>query len=109
MDRETMILRLKQGENPLKLTIEKWQDIVTGKGKDNCRDNCALCETYRVSEVEERKQTSSEHCSSCPVKHKTGQPFCQGSPWPNYNSSHDTKAKQTHALEVLEYLKSLSP
>jgi len=94
LNRKDMLARLKKGEDPLELSIEKWQDIVDGKGRDYGSDNCALCEIY--------------HCSLCPVKRKAifG---CQGTPYPDYENATTTKQRKKFAKLELEFLKSLRP
>jgi len=102
MNRKEMLKKLRHGEDPLEVTIQKWQDIVDGKGIDEYRDNCALCEVHRQSWEEERKQSTSVACGKCPVKLKTGQPFCRKSPWTQTVSTSKSSAKL-----VLDFLKSL--
>lgn len=45
-----MVQRLKDGEQPIDLSIQKWQDIVDGTGGDLASSNCALCDTYTCHE-----------------------------------------------------------
>jgi len=52
MTRDEMLKRLKAGEDPLELSIQKWRDIVEGKGEDLGINNCALCEKF-------------ENCQAC--------------------------------------------
>lgn len=94
MNRKQMLARLKKGEDPLELSIEKWQDIVDGKGRDYGYKNCALCETYF-------------ECKGCPID--TGrQPFgCWGTPYDNYQYANSTRARREAASKELEFLKSL--
>ena len=103
MNRKDMLRRLEAGENALELSIQKWQDIVNGEGKDDYRDICALCEVHRLSREEEYKHSYSIACDNCPVKLKTGKPFCQNSPWSETRSSF---SKMPAKLE-LDFLKSL--
>ena len=102
MNRAEMLRRLKMGEDPLEVSIQKWQDIVDGKGIEEYRDNCALCEVHRTSWEEELKQSDSVACGKCPVKLKTGKPFCRKSPWTETASVSKSSAKL-----VLDFLKSL--
>ena len=92
MNRTEMLRRLKAGEDPLELSIEKWQDIVDGKGRNNGSENCALCQMFS--------------CRVCPIKKKTGF-ACSGTPYFHFGHSH-TKLDRLHwAKKELEFLKSL--
>ena len=81
MTREEMLERLAKGEDPLDLSIEKWEDIVEHLNKISSFEefnkeiemgiyNCALCETYYDGS-----------CIKCPVKILTGKAECQGTPF----------------------------
>lgn len=74
MKREEMLRRLERGDDPLDLSIQKWQDIVDCLQKirsvrefdedlERGGDNCALCETF-------------PDCTGCPVYEKTGCTDC---------------------------------
>lgn len=98
MNREEMLKRLKAGEDPLELSIQKWKDITNGKGVDNGGENCALCEKYGC-------------LKGCPVYEKTGVIQCGKTPYIQY---HITKVLRvydelvrSYALEELEFLESL--
>jgi hypothetical protein len=54
MNREEMLIKLKRGEDPLDLAIEKWEDILYNEGVDYQSENCALCATH-------------EDCDDCPL------------------------------------------
>lgn len=62
--------RLDAGEDPLELSIEKWKDIVEGKGFDKGRHNCALCFLYE-----------GEGCKHCPISEHVGCPGCDNTPY----------------------------
>lgn len=92
MDRTEMLKRLRKGEDPLELSIEKWQDIVDVKGENLGAYNCALCELYL-----------SRGCNGCVIYEKTKCSGCLGTPYEkciHYSSLKDV-------LEELEFLKSL--
>ena len=89
MNRKEMLARLKKGEDPLELSIEKWQDIVDGKGSDYGHLDCALCETHE--------------CSECPIGD------CVGTPYDAYWQATSTKQRKKAAKAELEFLKSLRP
>ncbi len=91
MDRTEMLKRLGKGEDPLELSIEKWQDIVDGKGENNGGVNCALCELHLFLD-----------CKGCPIFLKTGLTSCGGTPYTWF--IHPSKEA---AIAELEFLKSL--
>lgn len=92
MDRVEMLKRLGKGEDPLELSIEKWQDIADGKGENLGAYNCALCEVYLY-----------KGCRGCFVYEKTKLESCVGTPY--YDVSPFLTKKE--ALKELEFLKSL--
>jgi len=108
MNREEMLKRLRAGEDPLDLSIEKWKDIVNhlksihraSDFDDNLEaqgDNCALCEVH-------------EGCQSCPVYERTGRGDCGGTPYWEFNVAWrrcDLKAMWTAAERELKFLISL--
>ena len=98
MDRKEMLARLKKGENPLELAIQKWRDIVEGKGKDEGVYNCALCEVH-------------EDCETCPIFEKTKEWDCQNTPYIAYRdaieASKSKRVLKARAKKELEFLKSL--
>ena len=101
MDREEMLIRLKKGEEPLEIAIQKWQDIVDGTGSNEDSYNCALCEVH----------LELEGCQACPVGEKTGLDGCDGSPYTDYSTACVKRANPQKltklAKEELEFLKSL--
>ena len=98
MKRKEMLARLKKGEDPLELAIQKWKDIVEGKGKDLQDDNCALCETCG-------------NCSECLVYEETGKTDCEGTPYILYSDAEVEEASKKNlralAIAELEFLKAL--
>lgn len=87
--RAEMLRLLKEGKDPLDLSIQKWQDIVDGKGKDTGRMDCALCELY-----------FDDGCYDCPIQRKTKETNCHGTPYEIFKL-HDRAQKE------LEFLKKL--
>lgn len=81
MKREEMLTRLENGESPLELSIEKWRDIIDGTGKDLSDQNCALCEKNSFPH--------KSNCDGCPVKEKTGENWCLGTPYIEYTNQMD--------------------
>ena len=108
MNREEMLKRLKAGEDPLDLSIEKWKDIVDclnqiqqveefGEELEAGRDNCALCEVYR-------------NCHLCPVSEWTHKKGCVGTPYDDFKLVRrvgDLKTMRIAAEQELEFLISL--
>ena len=107
MKEKEMIERLEAGEDPLELSIEKWQDILDGTGEELGDHNCALCVEF------------GEHCDcdGCPIA-EDGHPDCEGTMYVAYRRAlherlethSDDKTAELHAAKKeLEYLKSLRP
>lgn len=99
MNREEMMRRLKAGEDPLEVSIAKWQEIVKNNGKkpDGTNDvaTCALCETYPESD-----------CNGCPVAKKAGEHCCMNTPYEKWVFADDNNKLQA-AKEELAFLISL--
>jgi hypothetical protein len=108
MNREEMLKKLVFGINPLEVSIEKWQDIVDGKGEFLGRTNCALCERFYHAGF------FISNCNTCPVRLRTGESFCAGTPLEDYEAYTDflfpseQELKRLAQLE-LDFLKSLRP
>ena len=51
----------------LKLSIKKWERIVSGDGEDRGHKDCACCQSF--------------YCVDCPIMQYTGQPFCRDTPY----------------------------
>ena len=81
MTKKDVKQRLENGEDPLDLSIEKWEsicetdDIDTAIGLDEGGDNCALCHVYFLYRV-----YSPENCVGCPVYKAANQQYCRGTP-----------------------------
>ena len=119
MNSEEVKRRLANGEDALELSIEKWKDIVEGRGGDFHGDNCGLCYTY--DEIEEMDDGEYNTCIGCPVKMRTGKSDCMSTPWMTFaahniccglcDSGHDGDSYCPDALEIakeeLAFLESL--
>lgn len=96
MTPEEMRRRLEAGEDPLDLSIQKWQDIVDGKGEEQGWKNCALCQVYS--------------CEGCPIA-EAGYVFCHGTPYETYCDARDRGATEAELKEIakreIDFLKSL--
>jgi hypothetical protein len=64
----------------LRHSIEKWESIVAGKGGDEAGFNCALCQKFF---------SDPNFCEGCPVKTRTGQRGCLGSPYEDWARHHE--------------------
>ena len=84
----------------LKGSIEKWEKIVAGTGKDEGPNNCPLCKLFNKIEGEEKYA-----CNGCPVKEETGQKYCWNTPYEVYEPNPTKK----NAIKELNFLKSLLP
>jgi len=102
MDRKEMLKRLEKGEDPLELSIEKWQDIVDGKdkGKEHGLRNCALCEKY-----------CDTACKGCPISAKTSRRLCYETPYMEFSEAisenQPQKVLKRIAKKEVKFLKSL--
>jgi hypothetical protein len=97
-------------------SIRKWQAIVKGTGRDYGIDNCPLCKLFYYN-----GPVAPRRCNGCPVRKKTGRPYCWESPYEKwsdlgvYTTIEDIKeperreAVRTLAKNELEFLKSLRP
>ena len=79
----------------LELSIEKWQDIVDGKGEELGDDNCALCQVFGHLD-----------CKDCPVSKKTGDIGCDSTPYMDYDPDNP-KNHIAVAKKEVKFLKSL--
>ncbi len=112
MDRRTMLERLNAGKKSgldeegmkalaLELSIEKWEDMIAGKGVDMGWQNCALCELDGM--------TDKGACEGCVVYKRTGKYGCGGTPYEEFeyaeNAEDDELMKEAEKKEV-KFLKS---
>ena len=82
MTRAEMLKRLEAVENPLALSIEKWEDILAYKGASEGAENCALCEKHMDSDY------GQLFCSECPVAQYTGRQLCEKTPYRQWITHH---------------------
>jgi len=111
MHRNEMLYRLAIGEDPLELSIQKWQDIVDCLDRitdmhefdqklQNGSLNCALCER---SDLE-------SFCDQCIIGIYTHDGGCDGTPFGAARESlgcPDIKRARIECRSELEFLKSL--
>jgi hypothetical protein len=89
-------------------SIAKWEAILAGTAQDEGTNNCPLCLVFWRND-----------CRGCPVRERTGQTLCEGSPydaWASHWNEHPAIAwtasdPETRRLAVaeLEFLTSLLP
>lgn len=97
-----MLKRLADGEDPLAVSIRKWEDVIENlkhgdEEEEDGTDNCALCETYK-----------KDYCSDmCPVKTKTGKNVCDGTPYEDWSRASSTEKLLEIAKKEVAFLKSL--
>lgn len=90
----------------LKSSIKHWVRLSTGKrrsNEDTGVNHCALCKIYHSGE-----------CEGCPVSEKTGQTYCDGSPFEaavevKHKYGISSKQFKQAAKRELKFLKSLLP
>jgi len=112
LDRKEMLNRLYgKGEDPLELSIKKWEDIydaikrlrryipdTIGKLEDGAH-NCALCEIAFDSD-----------CDGCPIALTTNSRRCRGTPYWSFGLAlrkGDLRELKRTARAEIEFLKSL--
>lgn len=88
----------EQVRNAILGSLDKWREIYYGRRIDNGSLDCPLCQIF----------VEQENCGQCPVKLKTGQPGCRGTP---YYDPHgflgkcaDTPALKDQALRMYRFL-----
>jgi hypothetical protein len=96
-------------------SIQKWEGIVAGTEGDRGTNNCPLCTLFYVG--------LDHACEGCPVRKKTGQAYCNGSPYRKFIDAADrvhfldfkagvyadTPELQKAAKAELRFLKGLLP
>ena len=100
--------------NALKESIEHWQRLVDIQNNPNERPrstDCALCKMFLTTHC------GMGDCTGCPVMMKTGEHFCQSTPYRQAHSMYIERLNGTATTEdfvkaaklELEFLKSLLP
>lgn len=105
-----MLARLDNDEDPLELSIEKWEDVKKYGSKAELGDtNCALCKEYLYL----GGIGSLKNCKGCPVFERTGQIHCYGTPYKEYAVAKDPDRHTPRSIlkeiaqREVEFLKSL--
>lgn len=100
MNRKEMLERLTKGEDALELSIEKWRDVVDGKGWAIDATNCALCHKY-----------INVGCMGCPVFKRTHSNYCGRTPYYEYGDAKNAGASEDKLKQIaqreLEFLEGL--
>ncbi len=68
----------------LKGSIKHWKGIVAGKEVSHGTSNCPLCAEFYESEEKNEETGLWELCVGCPVRAKTGEDSCDGSPYGDF-------------------------
>lgn len=90
----------------IEASIKKWEYILqvlmdnsqVDSLLDGGPDTCSLCQEYHNHVC---------GCGDCPVKQKTGQDFCLGSPHPVIERAKDNETLIRGVRSEIEFLKSL--
>lgn len=102
----------RRTRDALKSSIAHWNRHATGKAKKGegiHSYDCALCKLFL------HNNNGALECGGCPVKERTGQNACVGSPWYAANLSHFNGAAiqsdkfKRKAARMRDFLKSLLP
>lgn len=101
---------IRNGADPLELSIKKWEKIVAGEEVDRGAINCALC----VAHNDYYGKANFKECGDCPVFKKTGKTACDDTPYEEWSSngfirvnSDNSKKARSLARKELKFLKSL--
>ena len=61
----------------IKLSIVKWELIVSGQGLDRGQEDCVLCQEY-----------DAHHCAACPIRHLVEDSGCRSTPYVEWRNHH---------------------
>lgn len=92
----------------LRGSIAKWQERAAGKNTRASAESCPLCRLFNTP----KKEIERTACDGCPVAEKTGQSYCDGTPYEDYQIARhrdDDSGRIDAAKRELEFLKSLLP
>ena len=96
----------------LEKSIEKWQAIVDGIGKDEGSRNCALCQKYSNTVYIEEDGEEYEVCADqegnlCPISERTKQDACKDTPYADFNLAKTPETRAQAARQMLAYLEDI--
>ena len=80
----------------LQESIEKWRQIERGEMMDLGCENCSLCNEFHHDESGQLLK-----CRGCPVKARTGQTYCDDTPYPSWLETNRTLNKNWSAGEYV--------
>lgn len=101
-----------QALQALRESIAHWRRAVESSDEPLRGENCALCQLfYHVTDED------GMHCTGCPVRERTGEDECSGSPWwaafaarVRFRSGTESDSKRRGAVQAeLDFLISLLP
>lgn len=99
-------------ETALRASIAHWEDVVRDPVNANVgRSACALCMMFN-NPHEDKPRTRADDCKGCPVSDMTGEKWCDGSPYYDFENAADEDdiiGMRSAAVAELEFLKSLLP
>ncbi len=94
-------------------SIAKWRAVADGTGVDDGTENCPLCVRF---------YGKGKLCAGCPVREKTGEPYCDDTPYEvwdgmqyaldrDFSDSYvaDTPELKAIALKEVAFLEALRP
>jgi len=79
----------KETLEALDSSIEKWEDIVSGRGSDKGAANCALCQIF-----------IGKNCVDCPVAESVLTQECWETPYAEWSKHHEFKHRLFYPYEI---------
>jgi len=73
----------------LKESIKEWSKIIDRTGGDEGTRNCPLCDIFYEN-----------NCNGCPIKEKTGEDCCYGTPYDDWIEHHDKEHDLLFPLKI---------
>jgi len=99
-------------------SIRKWKKIVEGTEVDRGTDNCPLCQMFHRRRIAFQRDSA---CDGCPVKNKSGEMYCESTPYIEWGNHHAIKHGSASTIikncptckelaqKELDFLRSLLP
>jgi len=79
----------------LKESIQKWEEIIAGRGIDEQGKNCPLCSLFW------NDKSKMKHCLLCPIFLNTGKKYCWDTPYSDWADHQD---QYHHMQEFNKYI-----
>jgi len=100
----------------LQESIKHWERVVADPlHEETGVHHCALCKLFYPNNQESPMEAFlNDPCKGCPIKEKTGAPFCEGTPYDRVahlglHEKEGTDEYKEAAQEELDFLRSLLP